>query len=155
MPDYKNSRIYKLVSPSGLTYIGSTTRSLAQRKAEHKSDYVNANSTTVTSSALFADSLDGVVIVLLEEFPCDNKEQLFARERHYIDTLDCVNKQLKAKPDEKKTPDQRFYARHKARVDAKHKAKVHCGCGSEVNKSQVARHRRSNIHKEWEKHQVE
>eukprot|EP00952_Eustigmatos_sp_NYUAD-ZCMA_P009908 40808-Eustigmatos_ZCMA.PRE.1 len=31
-------------------------------------------------------------IVLIEDFPCDNKEQLHARERHYIETLECVNK---------------------------------------------------------------
>jgi hypothetical protein len=29
---------------------------------------------------------------LIEENPCDTKDQLLARERHYIDTLNCVNK---------------------------------------------------------------
>jgi predicted GIY-YIG superfamily endonuclease len=37
MPDYKNGKIYKLWSPQGdEIYIGSTTQSLAKRKAEHK-----------------------------------------------------------------------------------------------------------------------
>ncbi len=31
-------------------------------------------------------------IVLIEECKCDNKMQLNARERHYIDQLNCVNK---------------------------------------------------------------
>ena len=31
-------------------------------------------------------------MVLIEECKCDNKMQLHARERHYIDLIDCVNK---------------------------------------------------------------
>jgi hypothetical protein len=31
-------------------------------------------------------------IVLLEDYPCERKEQLLARERYFIETLDCVNK---------------------------------------------------------------
>jgi len=37
MPDYKNSKIYKLWSPEGDDiYIGSTTESLSRRKSKHK-----------------------------------------------------------------------------------------------------------------------
>jgi len=33
-----------------------------------------------------------VDIILLENYPCNNKQELHARERHYIQLLDCVNK---------------------------------------------------------------
>ena len=31
-------------------------------------------------------------IYLVEDFPCERKEQLTGRERHYIENTDCVNK---------------------------------------------------------------
>ena len=154
MIDYKNGKVYKMVSPSGLTYIGSTTQSLAERKSHHKSVYVrkpHGNYNKVTSSALFADSLDGVVIVLLEEFPCDNKEQLFARERHYIESMECVNVHLPSGSTPKGKSETESQFNHRTR----YKIKVTCDCGSEVSKTMLSRHRKTNIHKEWEKHQVE
>ena len=33
-------------------------------------------------------------IILLENYPCENKEQLNARERFYIETIECVNKNI-------------------------------------------------------------
>ena len=32
------------------------------------------------------------IIILIEDYPCDRKEQLLMRERHYIETMECVNK---------------------------------------------------------------
>jgi len=32
-------------------------------------------------------------IILIEELSCENKQQLLRKEREYIDTLECVNKQ--------------------------------------------------------------
>ena len=30
-------------------------------------------------------------IILIEDFPCKSKDQLFARERYYTNTIECVN----------------------------------------------------------------
>lgn len=93
--DYKNGKVYKLVSPSGLVYVGSTCQPLAKRKAFHKKGYIRWKAGKhhyVTSYKLFDESLDDIDIVLLEEFPCETKEQLHARERYFIDCNDCVNK---------------------------------------------------------------
>jgi hypothetical protein len=46
----------------------------------------------VTSFKLFDEAVDDVDIVLLEDCPCERKEQLHARERHWIDNTECVNK---------------------------------------------------------------
>jgi hypothetical protein len=94
--DYSKGKIYKLVSPSGLIYVGSTCEpTIAIRKAKHKSNFKgwkNGKSNFVTSFKLFEEDEDNVVIVLIEEFPCENKMQLHKQERFYIETLDCVNK---------------------------------------------------------------
>ena len=92
MPDFKNGKIYKLWSPEGDDiYIGSTTQTLSRRKGKHKTIY---NSNKSYSSKILFEKYNDVRIELIEEFPCDNKQQLNAREGHYIRTLNCVNKQI-------------------------------------------------------------
>ena len=86
MVNYKNGKIYKLWSPEGdMIYIGSTCLSLVRRKATHK------GKPSATSKLLF-DTYTDIRIELIEEHPCDNKEQLNRKEGEYIRMLDCVNK---------------------------------------------------------------
>jgi hypothetical protein len=97
MPNYENGKIYKMVSPSGLTYVGSTTQSLALRKGKHKVNYYRwkrEKCNYVTSYELFDEAVDDIDIVLLEEVKCESKEQLHMRERYWIETTDCVNKYI-------------------------------------------------------------
>jgi len=92
MVNYANSKIYKLVG-GGLTYIGSTTRPLSERFYEHKIDYKSFKAGKITRgySSRFVLEHSDACIVLIENCPCENKEQLFARERHWVDTVECVN----------------------------------------------------------------
>ena len=95
--DYKNGKIYKLVNRHGLTYVGSTTQSLTKRKSIHKSHY-NAylkgcdHKKMTTSIEVFKDDPDGVDIVLIEKYPCNDKMELHERERYHIECMDCINK---------------------------------------------------------------
>ena len=85
MCNYQNSKIYKLWSPEGDDiYIGSTTVSLSRRKAKHK--------TQNNTSKILYEKYTDVRIELLEECPCDNKEQLLKKEGEYIRNNKCVNK---------------------------------------------------------------
>jgi hypothetical protein len=89
MVNYKNGKIYKLINDElGLTYIGSTSNTLSRRFFQHKSSKNNCKSkilfTTETLPKIF----------LIESFPCDSKIELLKRERHFIENLDCVNKQI-------------------------------------------------------------
>ena len=89
MPDYKNSKIYKIVcNTTGKIYIGSTTVLLCKRLAGHVNAYRKGK---YTSSK---EILDGgnYSIVLIENMECDTKEQLLQKERHYIESIECVNK---------------------------------------------------------------
>mgnify|MGYP000586740221 CR=1 FL=1 len=95
MVNYSNGRIYKLVG-GGKTYVGSTTLKLSQRKAKHKCDYKRwcedgSRSKISSYEVMKSGEYD---IVLIEEWPCENKEQLLQRERYWIERLDCVNQVL-------------------------------------------------------------
>jgi hypothetical protein len=95
MPDYSNGKIYKIVcNITGDIYIGSTCEPiLARRLAGHVSkykSYLNGKSAYVTSFEIIEQG--NYDIVLIELFPCDTKDQLHARESHYTQTIQCVNK---------------------------------------------------------------
>jgi len=86
MPDYQNAKIYKLWSPQGNEiYIGSTTQSLAVRKAKHKSK-LNCR------SRILFQKYDDVRIELIEEYPCKNRMELNKQEGEHIRNNDCINK---------------------------------------------------------------
>ena len=94
MPDYQQSKIYKLWSPSkNLVYYGSTVQSLAQRLTKHKNSYktYNENNTRYCTSILILECED-YKMELLEEYPCNNKSQLLTKEGEYIKNNECVNK---------------------------------------------------------------
>ena len=82
MPDYTKGKIYKIVC-GNLTYIGATTRPLCERFAEHK------RHSDSRSHFLFLNGEPE--IVLIENYPCKNKEELNAREHFHIQITECVN----------------------------------------------------------------
>jgi hypothetical protein len=92
MPNYKNGKIYRLVcNKTGEQYIGSTTQTLARRLGGHKRDSLNPNKKCRSFQIIGRGNYE---IVLIEDCPCDTKEQLFRRERFFIETMDCVNKKI-------------------------------------------------------------
>ncbi len=82
MPDYQNGKIYRLIcSQTSKQYIGSTCANLKKRLSSHKVKY---NST-------ISRELINPTIELIEDYPCKTKEDLFKRERYYIEKLRCIN----------------------------------------------------------------
>ena len=74
--DYKNGKTYQLISDeTELIYVGSTTQQLAKRLYEHKN-----KAKKVINQRFYQTmqdvGIDTFRIVLINEFPCDNKEQL-------------------------------------------------------------------------------
>lgn len=94
--DYKNSKIYRIVcNETGLCYVGSTTSTLTKRLSNHKSKYklfLEKETNYISSFSIIEKG--NYDIVLIEEYPCENKQQLHARERYYIETMECVNKNI-------------------------------------------------------------
>jgi hypothetical protein len=95
MPDYSKAKIYKLVA-GGLTYYGSTVNELRYRLYLHKSTFKRNG--TITSKLLF-DTGDEVKIFLVEKFPCNDRMELNARERYWIENNECVNKNIPTRTD--------------------------------------------------------
>ena len=96
MDRYKNAKIYRIVcNKTGLTYYGSTCKKLCQRIAQHRTDYkryLDGKFPYITSFEIIKNG--DYDIILVEECPCENKEQLKARERYHMDNNDCVNKNI-------------------------------------------------------------
>jgi DNA-binding protein Fis/DNA-binding TFAR19-related protein (PDSD5 family) len=96
-PKYQNGKIYKI--ESYLTddiYIGSTTQLLCNRIAKHKANYkywLNGKSSNVSSNRILEQD-ENAFITLIENYPCNNRAELEAREGYYIRSLDCVNKKV-------------------------------------------------------------
>ena len=80
---FENGKIYKLIcSETGNIYIGSTIVPLTRRLAKHKTKSNNCMSKTFINP----------IIVLIKDFPCNNKEELEAEEVIFIKEVNCVNK---------------------------------------------------------------
>jgi len=96
MVNYRNSKIYKLIdNTNGNIYIGSTTTSLSRRLVGHRGhykDYLNkkSNCRRKCISSIILDNND-YRIILIEEYPCDSREQLLKKEQYYIDKFNCIN----------------------------------------------------------------
>jgi len=92
--DYSKGKIYRIVcDTTGLTYIGSTVETLSKRLTKHKDkykQYLKGNTNFVTSFDIIKN--DNYKIILLENCPCNSKEELHKIERKYIETIECVNK---------------------------------------------------------------
>lgn len=143
MSKYQNSKIYKLVSPSGLVYIGSTTSRLSQRKSKHKNAFkrhLEHKQSFVTAFKLFEEDIDNIQIELIEMISCNTKKELLDREAYYIKTITCVNKSIPGRTQKQYLIDNRDAIREK-------KNKVHeCPCGRTYTYSHRARHFKSKHH---------
>ena len=91
--DYKNGKIYCIRShQTDDIYIGSTTSPLYKRFYNHKSGYNSwkKGERNYTSSYSIMGYNDAY-IELIEEYPCENRNQLNMKEGEYIRKMKCVN----------------------------------------------------------------
>ena len=94
MVNYNLGKIYKIVdNTNNNVYIGSTCEpTLARRLAKHISNYncyKNGKYSYTSSFKIFENG--NYNIVLIEDFPCENKNQLYARERYWTENINCIN----------------------------------------------------------------
>jgi hypothetical protein len=95
MVNYQLGKIYKIKDlDSNECYIGSTCEpTLAQRLAKHVANhtaYTKGTGSYCTSYSIIGR--EDYDIVLIENYPCNNKDELHARESHHTQTMNCVNK---------------------------------------------------------------
>ena len=87
MRDYSNGKIYHIVcNITGETYYGSTVQKISVRMGPHR----KPGKSYCCSKPIIerGDYHYGLV----EDYKCENLEQLLMRERYYVDNNDCINK---------------------------------------------------------------
>ena len=98
MSKYTNGKIYQITDTTHtMSYIGSTINTLSRRMAQHRNIYkrfVNGKCIVRLSAFdLFEEfDVENCKIVLIEVYPCNSKEELFAREGYHIANVECINK---------------------------------------------------------------
>jgi len=162
--DYKNGKIYKLVSNSlPDIYIGSTTQPLPKRLHLHKNSFkfFKDGKKVYKSTAFKLFEQGDVEIVLIELCPCNSKMELEAKERYFIETLECVNKVIPTRTQQEyrnssegkekiKTTRKIYNDSNKDKIklyDKTYKAiKITCECGASIKKQHLARHLKTQKH---------
>ena len=152
MPDYSKSKIYIIVcNITGLIYIGSTSQTLTQRLQDHKmkyKKYFNKKPTYISSFKILENN--NYNIILIEDCPCERKEQLLARERYWIENTECVNKVIPTRTDKEYREDNKekmkkyleeYYENNKEKLKEQRKEY------RENNKEQMKEYRENNKEK--------
>lgn len=106
--DYSLGKIYAITSGESV-YIGSTVEpTLARRLANHRGGFKawkKGKSAFLSSYSLI--ETNDYEITLLELCPCNSRDELTARERHYIQTMNCVNRNIPGR-----TPQEYYIDKH-------------------------------------------
>lgn len=96
MVNYQLAKIYKIeCNSTKLVYYGSTIEpSLCRRLAGHRSHYENFKSGKKQKYKEVFEVLkhNNFKISLIENYPCNNKDELSAKKQYYILNNECVNK---------------------------------------------------------------
>ena len=156
---YKRGKIYKIESKDGsLTYYGSTTEKyLRNRLCKHKDNFKrwkDGINNRVTSFDIF-DYCEEADIFLVEDFPCDSKDELRARERYYITQYNCVNKQIPTRTRKEYYEDnkqhekvnmKKYYDENKHNILEQHSEVIKCECGKNYTRGNRKRHTQSKFH---------
>jgi|DEB0MinimDraft_10_1074344.scaffolds.fasta_scaffold00539_16 hypothetical protein len=159
---YTYGKIYKIISPhTDKCYVGSTIQPLSSRMTGHRRDFKNGK--YMTSSEIM--KLGDYKIILIENYPCENIEQLLKREQHYIDTLDCVNKHQPTKVFDAENYYKEYHIKnreHKCKMAREYreknidkikkrlKEKIECECGAIFTRGNgMSRHKKTQKHIDW------
>ncbi len=111
--DYSKCKIYKITSMNNpeLVYYGHTTQTLSRRFSHHKSHHE-------TSSTQIIEKGDAIIL-LVEDYPCENEYEAKAREAFYIQNYPCTNKNIPNRP--QKEQKKQWYENNKDQISLKRK----------------------------------
>ena len=161
MVNYQLGKIYKIVdNTNGDIYIGSTCEpNLARRLATHIGDYkkyLEGKRVNITSFQIFDNN--NYDIILIENYPCERKDELHARERYYIESLKCVNKQFpgrtkneycKIHKEDIKQYNAQYRNENKEKIHQQQNVKTSCLCGCRYTNNHKSQHEQTNLHQNY------
>ena len=181
MVDYSKGKIYKIWDNLyTICYVGSTTQPLSKRMVKHRCDYKRylqkKRRDPISVFKIFNEfGIGNCKIELVEDFPCESKEELNAREGQIQKECECVNKLIagrtqkqryeenkdeflknmkeyrdrnKGNPLFKETKQQsqhKYYEKNKDKLLEKMK----CECGGQFITWSLNRHLQSKLHQQY------
>ena len=174
MNRYEKGKIYKIVSVDySKCYIGSTTESLKKRFERHRGkykEYLKGGADNTRAYWLFDEvGVENCKIELIENYPCNSREELERKEGEYIKNTKCVNKVIAGRtrqeykkdeydyksyqeqvyrelhPEKRKEWAKASYKRRKDKLSQLHL----CGCGKYYTYYHKKRHEKSQYHQNW------
>ena len=167
MVNYNNGKIYKIEPivdhDEGDIYIGSTTKQyLSQRMDNHRNDYKKWKNNKYRKVQVFEIfdkyGVSNCQIVLIETVNAESKDELLAREKHYIKTNKCVNKYIpgqtqkeyrESHKEEIKLRDKKYRELNLEKI----KEKTVCQCGGSYTHVHQSCHFKSIKHQNYLKSQ--
>ncbi len=138
--------VYKLCydEDSDIFYIGSTTRKLCRRLAEHKTQ-IKHNRASKKKIEYFKDKIDQLKIIVVEEYFGDDKKELRFRERYWCEHLKSfINQVLPIR--EKGEYNKLYYQYNKNKIKEYRSTPIECElCGNFITRRHINRHQKTKI----------
>ena len=124
MNRYEKGKIYKIVDAGfNKSYIGSTCETLSRRIERHRMayrKYLNGKRMETKCHLLFDEfGVENCRIFLIENFPCNSKEELLKQEGFHILQNECVNKNVAGRTNEE------YYDHKKEQIKEKNRVYYH------------------------------
>jgi len=153
MVNYNETIIYKLCCRNTEIkdiYVGHTCN-FNRRKHEHKKccNNLNRRDYTIKVYKFIRDNgnWDNWDMVMIEQYPCQNKLEAEKRERHWIETLNStLNQVIPSRT--KKEYKKKYHEENIEKIKENRSKKIVCECGCEITNHCQARHKKSNKHLE-------
>ena len=157
---YKNAKIYKILNHvNDEVYVGSTTQALSKRMSCHRG---NTKLETRKNKPLYKlmneIGVDSFYIELIEDYSCDNIEQLLQREGFYIRQIGTLNKIISGRTKSEYREEnkehilenyRKYRETHKEHIALLNSEKTVCECGSTFNRQKKAKHQRTTKHQSY------
>jgi len=145
--EYNNSKIYKIISSkSEKVYIGSTITTINSRMSKHKSEYkLWMDNKHHYMSSFEILKYEDSNIVLIENFPCHDLNELLLREQYWVDNLDCVNQ---SNPHTNKKANYKNFNNSKIyKIISSNEEKVYIGSTTGTLNIRISKHK--SEYKQW------
>lgn len=156
---YKRAKIYCIKdNTTENIYIGSTCKTITSRLKDHirkYKQYQHGKSRYVTSYDILKN--DNYNVMLLEEYKtCENKMQLHAKERQYIESMPCVNKVIPGRTLKEyytqnkeiiKNKTKEYYTQNRDALNKQQKEIIHCPhCDCKITRGGKSIHEKTKKH---------
>jgi hypothetical protein len=155
--DYQNGKIYSIHNTEDdLVYVGSTASTLVKRFSIHKKDRTqDRRMNSPLYKHMNAIGFDKFYIKLVEEFPCENRTELCAREGVWIREMGTLNKQVAGRTlkewyndnrDARLEYQKKYVHDNRDKIRDKQNEKFECPCGGKYKYMHKSQHFKSKKH---------